>query len=75
MAWQLIDPRVAYAVPLLHFGGVAAGAFGLLNGQVALIRTAGWLGLAALVATAALVLLSRVRGKAEPFTGGVNPYL
>lgn len=75
MAWELIDPRLAYAVPLLHFGGVACGAVGLWHGQAFWIRSGGILGLGALLATLGLLALSRVRGKAEPFPGGVNPYL
>lgn len=45
------------------------------HGWAGWIRAVGGLGLLALLGTLALAVLSRLRGRAEDFPAGVNPYL
>lgn len=63
-AWDLVDPRLAWSVPVLHAAGTVCGFFGIWMGEAGLIRWGGWLGSGALAATLALAGLSRCRGQA-----------
>ena len=74
-AWELVDPRLAWAAAGLHPLAVAAGGLGLAWGDAALIRGAGVAGAASLLCTVAVAGLSLRRGQKEDFTDGMNPYL
>jgi hypothetical protein len=74
-AWDLVDPRLAWAVPCLHSAAVLLGTFGLALGQTDCLRASGLCGMAALLATLGLAQQALHRGRKKNFPQGLNPYL
>lgn len=65
-AWQLVDPRLAWAAVSLHFGAVLLGALGLSLGRADCLRWSGLLGMGALLSTLGLAARSFRRYPLRP---------